>query len=75
MRYLERSRHFDSDAFATKLGYGEDLIDAYIETDKENLDYPFYDTMYWNFFNYEPSLLHKLSAIEEEIKRMEWKVD
>lgn len=75
MRHLERSRNFDADAFATKLGYGEDLIDAYIESDKENLDYPFYDTWYWNFFNYEPSLLQKLAAIEEEIKRMQWKVD
>lgn len=73
MRHLARQREYDCDSFATRLGYGDDLIAAIIELNKKNLGYPYFDEWYWNWHCSEPNLLQRIDAIETEMQIMEWR--
>lgn len=73
MLFFSRRRQFEADSFAVQLGYGDDLVDAIIELNKENLNYPYFDEWYWAFHYSKPSLLARIENIQLEMMRMEWR--
>jgi len=69
MNVLSRLFEFQADEFANQLGYGVHLKEALIKLNKDNLGFPISDPLYSAWHHSHPTLLQRLSAIDNDAKK------
>lgn len=68
MTILTRRFEYQADEFAQQLGYGDDLGNALIKLNLDNLGFPYYDWLYSTWNHSHPTLLQRLQRIRENKK-------
>ncbi|KAJ3228139.1 CAAX prenyl protease 1 [Chytriomyces hyalinus] len=63
MHYVSRVHEFQADAYAKKLGYGEDLKNGLIKLNKKNLGNLIPDSWYSAYHYSHPPVVERLEAI------------
>ncbi|CAL8112627.1 unnamed protein product [Orchesella dallaii] len=67
---LHRFFVYQADAYATELGYGEQLKKGLMKLNKDNLTLPFADSLYSAVHNSRPTTFHRLAAIDDLMAKM-----
>ena len=61
---LIRHYEYSADAFAAEMGLKSLLISSLIKITRDNKSYPIYDPLYSIFYKHHPSVLERISALE-----------
>lgn len=69
MTQITRTFEFQADEFAAKRDRAEDLGQALVQLNKDNLGFPVSDWLYSAFNHSHPSLLQRLEALEKYEKK------
>lgn len=70
LNWQSQAKEYEADAFATKLGYGKELIEALRTLDKDNLGAEVVDPVYSVYARGHPLTKDRFSAIEDVMAKL-----